>query len=452
MTTLLDNKVCMAFSGDFWPKALAQGLYRVAAEPWIVGEGLGSSFHKGLDTRLDCLPLHHGDPFSVRHTKLYSAVSIRRHGIQKCDSVAHLQLIPTTGIMLQMFHKIFLLAALLAAALGTAVPTKKVHTTSRGYHYTYYTYPGDTSKATLFLLHGWPDSHTLWDSVLPSLQATGHPIIVPDLLGYAGTSKPNDTFAYNSRDVSADLIELVDAENVTSIIPIGHDWGSFAASRMQLWYPKRVLGVTLLSVAYNPPETTQRFSLAATQQQQQDQFGSPLYAYWSFFTSAEAAPLVERRLDSFYTILHGYAENWGVRTFTTFGGYPSILNDNLRAPLKPYASAVKESILAPLRAGGLSAPFQWYRVFVANYHNDVEKAVPRANYVFDKPVLFVTGSSDTVCRTQLIDPAVEAGLLPRLTRKELTSGHWLPLEVPKQLSAVIVDFLKKNAREFTVRG
>ena len=49
-STLKDNEVGPAIFGDFLPKALAQGSYRVAPEPWVIGKGL-ESLQEGLETQ-----------------------------------------------------------------------------------------------------------------------------------------------------------------------------------------------------------------------------------------------------------------------------------------------------------------------------------------------------------------------------------------------------------------
>jgi soluble epoxide hydrolase / lipid-phosphate phosphatase len=99
--------------------------------------------------------------------------------------------------------------------------------TSRGFHYRYYASPSSSSKYTLLLLHGYPDSALLYAPVIPELLKTGLRIIVPDLLGYDGTSKPEDPKHYEWKGQSQDLLEILKQENVSdNIISVGHDWGS----------------------------------------------------------------------------------------------------------------------------------------------------------------------------------------------------------------------------------
>ena len=49
-STLKDNEVGPAIFGDFLPKALAEGSYQVAPEPWVIGKGL-ESLQEGLEAQ-----------------------------------------------------------------------------------------------------------------------------------------------------------------------------------------------------------------------------------------------------------------------------------------------------------------------------------------------------------------------------------------------------------------
>src|SRR5436190_2575570 len=135
---------------------------------------------------------------------------------------------------------------------------RKTFTTSRSLTYTYYVSPQPSSlapKPALLLLHGFPDDAQEWATVVPFLMPLGFTILIPDLLGYAGTSKPTDATLYNSRSMCDDVVEVLNSESIQQVIPIGHDWGSFLAQRLYLWHSSRVAALGLLSVAYYPPRS-----------------------------------------------------------------------------------------------------------------------------------------------------------------------------------------------------
>lgn len=101
--------------------------------------------------------------------------------------------------------------------------------TSRGYRYRYYISPAslaDSSKPALLVCHGWPDSAHLWRDVVPYLLQSKNRLILPDLLGYGGSSKPTDPKEFEISAMVSDVMEIVKAEGVDQqgIIPMGHDW------------------------------------------------------------------------------------------------------------------------------------------------------------------------------------------------------------------------------------
>ncbi len=120
---------------------------------------------------------------------------------------------------------------------------------------------------------------------MPGLTDLGFPIVVPDLLGYDGTSKPTDFQAYNSKGMSDDVYELLDSEGFDKIIPVGHDWGSFMASGVYIWRPERCVGLITLNVAYRPPNNDTPYDLDQVLDMTEKIFGMPLFAYWDVFAA-----------------------------------------------------------------------------------------------------------------------------------------------------------------------
>lgn len=97
--------------------------------------------------------------------------------------------------------------------------------TSRGFNYNYYHAAStDGSKPTLLFLHGFPSSSRDWKPLIDFFQPQGYRIIAPDLLGYGGTDKPIDTDAFRMKFMTADIIEVLDAEKAENVVAIGHDW------------------------------------------------------------------------------------------------------------------------------------------------------------------------------------------------------------------------------------
>ncbi|KAL6399572.1 hypothetical protein AUP68_18122 [Ilyonectria robusta] len=109
--------------------------------------------------------------------------------------------------------------------------TRKTLQVSRGFSYTYYTSPAQDSKPTLILFHGWPDTARLWAGLINDyLLPLGYGIVALDCLGYGGTSKPTDLSSYAWQHMTADAVEILDAEKLATVISVGHDWGHVPAT------------------------------------------------------------------------------------------------------------------------------------------------------------------------------------------------------------------------------
>lgn len=104
--------------------------------------------------------------------------------------------------------------------------TSKYRTTetSRGFTYNYYFASAKQSKPTILFCHGFPSTSSHWRREAIFFEERGYGVVVPDMLGYGGTSKPTETDDYLPSKVSKDIVEILDAENLEKVIAIGHDW------------------------------------------------------------------------------------------------------------------------------------------------------------------------------------------------------------------------------------
>ena len=177
--------------------------------------------------------------------------------------------------------------------------------TSRGFTYNYYFVPAKPSKPTILFCHGFPSTSSHWRREAVFFVEHGYGVVVPDMLGYGGTSKPTDTDDYLPSKVSKDIIEILDAEPIEKAIAVGHDWydstslkharcssidilsirGSAAVSRLATHFPERFIAYAFFAVPYvvvRPPipyEQLLAFSKA--------KYGYELYGYWEYLASEE---------------------------------------------------------------------------------------------------------------------------------------------------------------------
>ena len=329
---------------------------------------------------------------------------------------------------------------------------RKTLTTTRSLQYTYYTSNSaveNKNEPGLLFCHGFPDSSFLWNDIIAHLSNYGvmlkRKVIVPDMLGYAGTSKPLDTALYNYAGMADDLGEILDAENVHKVTVIGHDWGAVMAQRFYAFHSDRVEKIVLLNVAYYPPSKIgdPKFDLQAVNTMLEATFGAPLWTYWEFFTSEDGPRLMRANLQKVYEAQHGDVENWGFKLFCVPDAWRAYITNTESVPLKPYAQEKRwrDSFFEQFQQDGFEAPIQWYKAVIENVQYEVEVRLPLERHRIEVPVLFVGCTQDGNNRVDLIEIPQKGGLLPNLRVKQLDCGHWSPMEKPAEIAGFITEFL-----------
>jgi pimeloyl-ACP methyl ester carboxylesterase len=83
---------------------------------------------------------------------------------------------------------------------------------------------------TVVLVHGYPDTHIVWDPVAERLVRGLH-VVAYDTRGSGASGKPRDVASYRMRHLVSDLVAVLDAvASGRTVHLVGHDWGS-----VQLW-------------------------------------------------------------------------------------------------------------------------------------------------------------------------------------------------------------------------
>ncbi|KAH6652832.1 epoxide hydrolase [Truncatella angustata] len=326
---------------------------------------------------------------------------------------------------------------------------KKSIISSRGFTYTYYvSNPAEATKTTppLFLQHGFPDDSHLWQDVVAKLP--GYRVIVPDMLGYAGSSKPTDPSAYEYSAHTKDLTEILDAESVDKVISVGHDWGSIIAQRLYLHHPERVAGVVLLNVAYTLP-SQKPFDLPATNAYLEKVYGYPLLAYQEFIISDEGPAILKAHADRVFDGMHGAPRNWMRDLLCQRGSFKKwLLNEDGDWNVEPrdYAKnpELRKKYIERFQRDGFEGPACYYKSTANNVQHKVEKTIPEERQIIKVPVLYIGCLQDAVCRPEALIPAKQGGFLPDLEETTLDCAHWSPLEAPGPVASAIDNFLTKK--------
>jgi haloacetate dehalogenase len=102
----------------------------------------------------------------------------------------------------------------------------------------------------LLLLHGFPETHTMWHSIAPSLAET-FTVVCADLRGYGASGKPSSTpdhAPYAKSVMALDMIRLMQAQNFSRFGVAGHDRGGRVAYRMALDHPDCIERLAVLDI------------------------------------------------------------------------------------------------------------------------------------------------------------------------------------------------------------
>lgn len=258
----------------------------------------------------------------------------------------------------------------------------------------------------VLLVHGFPDSHALWRHQVPALAGAGFMTITPTLRGFGDSDRPEGgPEEYHPAKHVGDLLELLARMGLDRVHLVGHDWGSGIVQGMTQAAPEKVRSLSLLSVGH----------VAAIRD-----------AGW------------EQRQRSWYMLLFqlaGLSEEWLARD--DFAQLREMLGEH------PDAEAVLEPLRAP---GALTAALNIYRSGMP----------PEAQFGPDRPlpplpapvpVLGIWSSGDRfLTERQMTDTGKHVSGDWRYERVE-GAGHWLQLEQPERVNALLLDFLGQHAED-----
>ncbi len=114
----------------------------------------------------------------------------------------------------------------MTAAEATAAPGADVHIVTRGEVQVVAHVTGPADGPVVLLVHGYPDTHTVWSEIVPRL-ARAHRVITYDVRGAGASTRPPDEVAYDLRELADDAAAVTDAcAGGREVHVVGHDWGA----------------------------------------------------------------------------------------------------------------------------------------------------------------------------------------------------------------------------------
>jgi pimeloyl-ACP methyl ester carboxylesterase len=249
------------------------------------------------------------------------------------------------------------------------------------------------------LLHGYAETGHMWRPLLPQL-ARRHTVIVPDLRGAGGSSKPES--GYDKKNMALDIHELISSLGYDRVGIVGHDIGLMVAYAYAAQFPQATERVVLMD-AFLPGIGSWKDVWL-------------MRDLWHFhFYGKVPLALVKGRERT-------YLEHF----WNDFAADPkhSVPEADRRIYAKAYA-----------QPGAMRAGFEYFR----NFEQDAKDFELFSKTKLTMPVLVLTGQKAS--GTFLIEQA-------RLTAADVKgvvvpgSGHWLMEEAPATVIPAIIDFLE----------
>ncbi|MEW2045604.1 SDR family oxidoreductase [Streptomyces sp. NPDC005476] len=273
---------------------------------------------------------------------------------------------------------------------------------------------GDPGRPTVVLVHGYPDSKEVWAEAASRLaDRHGLHVVLYDVRGHGRSGVPKPLRGgFTLEKLTDDFLAVADAVSPDRPVHlVGHDWGS-----VQSWEfvtVERTRGRIASFTSMSGPSL--------------DHFG-----HWIDKRLARPTP---RRIGQ---LLGQGAKSWYVYLLHT----PALPELAWRGPLGRRWPGILRRI-EKVPAGDYPTPS--LPSDAANgawlYRDNVRTRLrrPRPDAHAHVPVQLITPTGDRFLSERLYDELEE--WVPRLTRRTLSTGHWVPRTRPDQLAFWINDFV-----------
>lgn len=274
---------------------------------------------------------------------------------------------------------------------------------------------GDAGRPTVMLVHGYPDSKEVWSQVAVRLAEHFH-VVLYDVRGHGRSTAPKPLRGgFTLEKLTDDFLAVADAVSPDRPVHlVGHDWGS-----VQSWEFVTV-GRTEGRIA----------SFTSISGPSLDHFGHWLKQRMSRPTPRRVGQLLGQGAKSWYVyLLHTPVLPEALWRGPLGRRWPSLVRRLEKVPDDGYPTPS----LPDDAAHGA-----WL------YRDNVRARLrrPRADAYAHAPVQLIVPTGDVFLSERLYDEL--ARWAPRLVRRTLPAGHWVPRTRPDRLAAWISEFVSAH--------
>lgn len=255
------------------------------------------------------------------------------------------------------------------------------------------------------LLHGYAQTSHMWNPIMPLL-ARNHTVIVPDLRGAGGSSKPE--FGYDKKNMAMDIHHLTTSLGFNRVSIVGHDIGLMVAYAYAAQFPQATERLVLMDAFLPGIGDWKNVWL--------------MRDLWHFHFYGEV-PLA---------LVKGRERTYFEHFWNDFAADPkhSVSEADRRIYAKAYA-----------QPGGMRAGFEYFK----NFERDAKDFAELGARPLSMPVLVLGGEKSgggfLITQTRLVASNVQGKIVSG-------SGHWLIDEAPQATMAALADFLNAGKPSF----
>jgi pimeloyl-ACP methyl ester carboxylesterase len=248
------------------------------------------------------------------------------------------------------------------------------------------------------LLHGYAETSHMWNPIMPLL-AERHTVIVPDLRGAGGSSKPES--GYDKKNMAMDIHELISSLGLGRISIVGHDIGLMVAYAYAAQFPQATDRVVLMD-AFLPGIGNWK-----------DVWLLRDLWHFHFYGDVPLALVKGRERIYFEHFWNDFAADKS----------KSVSEADRRIYARAYA-----------RPGAMRAGFEYFRAFERDAEDFAKMGATRLSMPFLVLSGEKAGGAFLIEQTKLVASDVNGQVVQG-------SGHWLMEEAPETVIPAIVDFI-----------
>ena len=297
--------------------------------------------------------------------------------------------------------------------------------------------------------HGWPESWYSYRYQLPAVADAGFKAVAYDVRGYGESDKPHEIEAYTMRNMTNDVVGIIDALGYDTAITIGHDWGGPIALNTAALNEDRISATGTLSVPFTGRGPMPTLDL--WKEIYKDRFFYQLYFQKEGVAEEEFESDLSRALFMTYTNSDGRGMKFNFEKSQS-GSVPEKTKDSTflegMEMFKDFPNwFTKEDLdyfVSQFEISGLRGPFNRYRAQNIDWHEIPELE----GKILEQPAFFITGTLDPVNFFVPSDQSLTDRIKPNyknlLFAEELEGiGHWTQQEAPEEVNSFIIDFLNR---------